>query len=115
MATRSAIFAASLLALVGGSSAATCKAKDLKKSLPEIFGVEILDVKANEVEQWNDYATSAPTVPFLPAAPEPIDFCNVFVEYTHPGKSNRRGSASLLYLTCLQDSTIPLASMSGFL
>lgn len=90
MATRPAILAASLLALAGSSAAATCKAKDLKKALPEIFGVKILDVKANEVEQWNDYATSAPTVPFLPAAPEPIDFCNLFVEYTHPGMTKRR-------------------------
>ena len=109
MTTRSTILAASLLALAGGSSAASCKAKDLKKSLPDIFGVEVLDVKANEVEQWNDYAASMPATPFLPAAPTPIDFCNVYVEYTHPGMTNRRANASMPTLTAPQDSTIPLA------
>lgn len=104
MASRTTILAASLLAFAGSSSAAVCNAKDLKKSLPEIFGVKVLDVKANEVEQWNDYATSAPTVPFLPAAPKPIDFCNVYVEYTHPGKINTPlETAHTAVLTAMQD------------
>lgn len=101
MTTRSTILTASLLAFAGGSSAALCKAKDLQKSLPDIFGLEILDVKANEVEQWNDYATSAPSVPFLPTPPKPIDFCNVYVEYTHPGTIDCTDGVPMTALTDL--------------
>ncbi|SMQ55423.1 unnamed protein product [Zymoseptoria tritici ST99CH_3D7] len=64
---------------------ASCKASTIRKALPDLLGVEIKDVKAEEVLQWNEYATSAPTVPFLPVQPKPIDFCDVTVTYGHNG------------------------------
>lgn len=65
---------------------ASCKASTIRKALPDLLGVEIKDVKAEEVLQWNEYATSAPTVPFLPVQPKPIDFCDVTVTYGHNGE-----------------------------
>jgi hypothetical protein len=66
---------------------ASCKASTLKKALPSLPGVEIKNVEAKEVLQWAEYATSAPTVPFLPVQPGlPIDFCDVTVTYGHTGE-----------------------------
>lgn len=74
-----------LLALTTGSSAATCTADAFWKAPPTVFGSEVLDIHAEEVKEWNEYATSSPTLPALPAEQKPIDFCNVTVIYTHPG------------------------------
>lgn len=75
-----------VLALATGSSAATCSSAAFEKAPPEVFGAEILDISAKEVKGWNEYATSAPTLPALPAEVKPIDFCDVTVIYHHPGE-----------------------------
>ena len=74
------------LALVSGSSAATCTADAFMKAPPTVFGSEILDLKAEEIKGWNEWATAPPTFPALPNEQKPIDICNVTVVYTHPGE-----------------------------
>lgn len=74
-----------LLAMATGSSAAICTANAFWEPPPTVFGSKILEIHAEEVKEWNEYATSAPTFPALPVEPTPIDFCNVTVVYTHPG------------------------------
>ncbi|KAK4497206.1 hypothetical protein PRZ48_011656 [Zasmidium cellare] len=73
------------LALATGSSAAICTADAFWKAPPKVFGSEVLDIHAEEVRGWNEYATASPTFPALPVEQKPIDFCNVTIFYTHPG------------------------------
>lgn len=75
-----------LLALATGSSAATCSADAFWEAPPTVFGSEVLEIHAEEVKGWNEYATSAPTFPALAVEQKPIDICNVTVIYTHPGE-----------------------------
>lgn len=75
----------SFLALAGASLAAgTCTSKAFKAATPKVFGIEVLDIVADEVKEdsWNPMQAALPP---LPVAPSPIDFCNVAVSYTHPG------------------------------
>ena len=71
-----------ILGLIENFVAASCTAKSIKR--PELFGVEILDITANEKRGYEDYGFFG-TNPPLPVEKKPIDFCNVTVTYTHPG------------------------------
>lgn len=76
-----------ILAWAGSTAAtASCNAKTFKNAQPKILGVEIVEILAEEVKDWNEYATSPPTLPPLPAEQKPIDFCKVTTFYTHPGR-----------------------------
>lgn len=77
-----------LVALAQGSLAAkhSCKPETFKNVAADVFGAEVVDIRANEVKQWNEYATTFPALPPLPKVPPvPVDVCNVTVIYTHPG------------------------------
>lgn len=88
-----------LLALATGSSAAICTANAFWAAPPTVFGSEVLEIHAEEVKEWNEYATSAPTFPALPVEPKPIDLCNVTVIYTHPGDKSPHPETSASVLT----------------
>lgn len=78
-----------LSALIVGSSAATCTSKSLEAAGKpiDLEGVKIEQVIAESVKGWVEEPVPMPrALPLLPAESKPLDFCNVTILYSHPGK-----------------------------
>lgn len=75
-----------LVAWAQSNLAASCKPETFKDVAADVFGVEVVEVLAKDVKEWNDYGKSFPALPPLPIVPPPpVTFCNVTMVFTHPG------------------------------
>ncbi|UJO19847.1 putative feruloyl esterase [Fulvia fulva] len=62
-----------------------CSANNIKT--PEYFGLEVLNIQAQEVKDYNEWGIMAPMFQ-IASEPKPVTFCNVTVTYTHPGTND---------------------------